>query len=213
MLLPGIMPTTCAKVYTRNPWPRGGMALPHSLKNECSSCRPGKRRTWPFDQRGAPTMIHTHSVQGPLDTLQEGQRWPGRRLRLFGELRDRVAKYCGYAQRHGTAGDRLALLPNECEYISWSMRVPGWAWSRYTQRGLRRWNSITCLTMTPKTADWSTSSLPVPTVQPPWQRTIRRRTIGRFNKFLWRPHLRHESDPRSPHLHKQHNRPPQECRG
>ena len=42
LMLPGTMPTTRAKVCIRNPRPRGGMALPHSLKNDCARCRPGK---------------------------------------------------------------------------------------------------------------------------------------------------------------------------
>src|SRR5260370_33151545 len=120
-MLPGTMPTTCAKVCIRNPRPRCGMALPHSLKNDCARCRPGKALNLAIRcQRVAPTMIHAHSL-GRAARYFAGRPAlaSGRRRSTFRELRDRVASIAAALHSHGfAAGDRLALLlPNEREYI------------------------------------------------------------------------------------------------
>src|SRR5438552_14905517 len=99
-------------------------------------------------KRGAPTMIHTHSLgraaryfAGRPALAAGGRRSP------FRELHDRVASIAAALHRHGFgAGGRLALLlPNEREYIE---LIYACAWLGVSavplNSGLRRWNSITC---------------------------------------------------------------------
>src|SRR5262249_51974736 len=97
------------------------------------------------------------------------------RRSTFRELRDRVARIAAALQRHGfAAGDRLALLlPNERVYIELAYAC---AWlgviavplnTRLTAAGVQ--------TVPPDASPRGLirhSSLPVPTVQPPWQRVI-----------------------------------------
>src|SRR5215472_11978003 len=92
-MLPGPIPTKCAKVCIHNPRPRGGMAISHSLANDCARCRLEKAPSLAIRcERGVATMIHTHSLG------RAARYFAGRpalasaeRRSTFRELRDRVA--------------------------------------------------------------------------------------------------------------------------
>ena len=121
-------------------------------------------------------MIHTHSL-GRAARYFAGRPAlaSGGRRSTFRELRDRVASIAAALHRHGfAAGDRLALLlPNECEYIE---LVYACAWLGVIAVPLN--TRLTAVELDHVLTDASPrglirhSSLPVPTVQPPWQRVI-----------------------------------------
>ena len=121
-------------------------------------------------------MIHTHSL-GRAARYFAGRPAlaSGGRHSTFRELRDRVASIAAALHRHGfAAGDRLALLlPNECEYIE---LVYACAWLGVIAVPLN--TRLTAVELDHVLTDASPrglirhSSLPVPTVQPPWQRVI-----------------------------------------
>src|SRR5438309_3150388 len=121
-------------------------------------------------------MIHTHSL-GRAARYFAGRPAlaSGARRSPFRELRDRVASIPAALHRHGfAAGDRLAfLLPNECEYIE---LVYACAWLGVIAVPLN--TRLSAVELDHVLTDASPrglirhSSLPVPTVQPPWQRVI-----------------------------------------
>ena len=121
-------------------------------------------------------MIHTHSL-GRAARYFAGRPAvaSGGRPSTFRELRDRVASIAATLHRHGfAAGDRLALLlPNEREYID---LVYACAWLGVIAVPLN--TRLTAVELDHVLTDASPrglirhSSLPVPTVQPPWQRVI-----------------------------------------
>src|SRR6266849_8032933 len=98
-MLPATMPTTCAKVCIRNPRPRGGMAPPHSLENDCARCRPGKitepgdsMLTWSTDddsysfvRPGGPILCRKASPCLRREALD------------FSRASRSCCEYCGYA--------------------------------------------------------------------------------------------------------------------
>src|SRR5213078_313020 len=93
----------------------------------------------------------------------------------FKELRARVARIAGALTRHGfKSGDRLViLLPNEPDYIE---LVYACAWLGVVAVPLN--TRLSAVEIDHVLTDASPrglirhSSLPVPTVQPPWQRVI-----------------------------------------
>src|SRR5438034_11323366 len=121
-------------------------------------------------------MIHTHSL-GRAARYFAGRPAvaSGGRRSTFRELRDRVASIAATLHDHGLVpGDRLALrLPNECEYIE---LVYACAWLGVIAVPLN--TRLTAVELDHVLTDASPrglvrhSSLPVPTVQPPWQRVI-----------------------------------------
>jgi long-chain acyl-CoA synthetase len=121
-------------------------------------------------------MIHTHSLGRAARYFAERPALAssGRRS-TFRELRDRVASIAAALQGHGfVAGDRLALLlPNEREYIE---LVYACAWLGVIAVPLN--TRLTPVELDHVLTDASPrglirhSSLPVPTVQPPWQRVL-----------------------------------------
>src|SRR5467141_4011409 len=121
-------------------------------------------------------MIHAHSL-GRAARYFAGRPAlaSGGRRSTFRELRDRVASIAAALHRHGfSAGDRLALLlPNECEYIE---LVYACAWLGVIVVPLN--TRLTAVELDHVLTDASPrglirhSSLPVPTVQLPWQRVI-----------------------------------------
>ena len=121
-------------------------------------------------------MIHTHSL-GRAARYFAGRPAlaSGGRRSTFRELRDRVASIAVALHGHGfAAGDRLALLlPNESEYIE---LVYACAWLGVIVVPLN--TRLTAMELDHVLTDASPrglirhSSLPVPTVQPPWQRVI-----------------------------------------
>src|SRR5437762_9210364 len=121
-------------------------------------------------------MIHTHSL-GRAARYFAGRPAlaSGGRRSTFRELRDRVASIAAALHRYGfAAGDRLALLlPNEREYIE---LVYACAWLGVIAVPLN--TRLTAVELDHVLTDASPrglirhSSLPVPTVQPPWQRVI-----------------------------------------
>src|SRR5271154_7569895 len=121
-------------------------------------------------------MIQTHSLDraaryfaGRPALASSGGR------STFRELRDRVARIAGALHVHGfAAGDRLALLlPNEREYIG---LIYACAWLGVIAVPLN--TRLTAVELDHVLTDASPrglirhSSLPVPTVQPPWLRVI-----------------------------------------
>ena len=121
-------------------------------------------------------MIHTHSL-GRAARYFAGRPAlaSGGRRSTFRELRDRVASIAAALHSHGfAAGDRLALLLlNECEYIE---LVYACAWLGVIAVPLN--TRLTAVELDHVLTDARPrglirhSSLPVPTVQPPWQRVI-----------------------------------------
>src|SRR5207302_748140 len=121
-------------------------------------------------------MIHTHSL-GRAARYFAGTPAlaAGGKRSTFRELHDRVASIAATLHRHGfAAGDRLALLlPNECEYIE---LVYACAWLGVIAVPLN--TRLTAVELDHVLTDASPrglirhSSLPVPTVQLPWQRVI-----------------------------------------
>src|SRR5947209_16469094 len=121
-------------------------------------------------------MIHAHSLGRAARYFAErpALAYGGRRSTFRGLL-DRVASIAATLHRHGfAAGDRLALLlPNECEYLE---LVYACAWLGVIAVPLN--TRLTAVELDHVLTDASPcglirhSSLPVPTVQPPWQRVI-----------------------------------------
>ena len=121
-------------------------------------------------------MIHTHSLARAARYFAEkpALAFRGRRS-TYRELRDRVASIAAALHGHGfAAGDRLALLlPNESEYIE---LVYACAWLGVIAVPLN--TRLTPPELDHVLTDASPrglirhSSLPVPTVRPPWQRVI-----------------------------------------
>src|SRR5438093_3024833 len=121
-------------------------------------------------------MIHTHSL-GRAARYFAGRPAlaSGGRRSTFRELRDRIASIAAALHRHGfAAGDRLALLlPNEREYIE---LVYACAWLDVIAVPLN--TRLAAVELDHVLTDASPrglirhSSLPVPTVQPPWRRVI-----------------------------------------
>ena len=121
-------------------------------------------------------MIHTHSLGRAARYFAERPALAhGGRRSTFREVRDRVASIAAALHEHGfAAGDRLALLlSNECEFIE---LVYACAWLGVIAVPLN--TRLTAVELDHVLADASPrglirhSSLPVPTVQPPWQRVI-----------------------------------------
>jgi long-chain acyl-CoA synthetase len=121
-------------------------------------------------------MIHTHSLGRAARYFAERPALAsGENRSTFRELRDRVARIAAALRRHGfTAGDRLALLlPNEREYIE---LVYACAWLGVIAVPLN--TRLAAVELDHVLTDASPrglirhSSLPVPTVQPPWQCVI-----------------------------------------
>src|SRR5260221_1489536 len=121
-------------------------------------------------------MIHTHSVgRAARSFAGRPALASGGRRSTFRELRDRVASIAAELHGHGlAAGDRLALLlPNEHEYIE---LVYACAWLGVIAVPLN--TRLTAVELDHVLTDASPrglirhSSLPVPTVQTPWQRVI-----------------------------------------
>src|SRR5579884_3806016 len=121
-------------------------------------------------------MMHTHSLGRAVRYYPEQMAVvaDGRRS-TFRELYDRVGRIAAALKRHGFGpGDRLAiLLPNEPEYIE---LVHACAWLGVVVVPLNVRLSATeidhILTDAAPRGLIRHSSLPVPTVQPPWQLVI-----------------------------------------
>src|SRR6266487_2274681 len=118
-------------------------------------------------------MIHTHSLGRAARYFARRPAFAsGGRRSTFRELRDRVASIAAALHGHGfAAGDRLALLlPNEREYIE---LVYACAWLGVIAVPLN--TRLSAIEIDHVLADASPrglirhSSLPVPTVQLPWQ--------------------------------------------
>src|ERR1700746_2870601 len=119
-------------------------------------------------------MIHTHSL-GRAARYFAGRPAlaSGGRRSTFRELRDRVASIAAALNRHGfAAGDRLALLlPNGREYIE---LVYACAWLGVIAVPFN--TRLTAVELDHVLTDASPrglirhSSLPAPSVPPPWQR-------------------------------------------
>ena len=118
-------------------------------------------------------MIHTHSFGRAARYYPERTALASGGTRAtFRELHDRVARIAAALSRHGFgAGDRLAiLLPNEPEYIE---LVYACAWLGVIAVPLN--TRLSAMEIDHVLADASPrglirhSSLPVPTVQLPWQ--------------------------------------------
>src|SRR6266540_4742761 len=121
-------------------------------------------------------MIHTPSRGRAARYYPERMSLVSGGTRLtFRALHDRVARMAAALSRHGFgAGDRLAtLLPNEPEYIE---LVCACAWLGVIAVPLN--TRLSAIEIDHVLADASPrglirhSSLPIPTVQPPWQRVI-----------------------------------------
>src|SRR6202140_313169 len=121
-------------------------------------------------------MIHVHSLGRAARYFPERPAVSSGATRLtFGELHGRVVRVAATLSRHGfAAGDRLALLlPNEAEYLE---LVYACAWLGVIAVPLN--TRLTAVELDHVLTDASPrglirhSSLPVPTVQPPWQRVI-----------------------------------------
>src|SRR5215472_4890038 len=121
-------------------------------------------------------MIHTHSLgRAARYFATRPALASGGRRSTFRELRDRVASIAAALHGHGFgAGDRLALLlPNESEYIE---LVYACAWLGVIAVPLN--TRLTPVELDHVLTDATPrglirhSSLPVPTLQPRWQRVI-----------------------------------------
>jgi acyl-CoA synthetase (AMP-forming)/AMP-acid ligase II len=121
-------------------------------------------------------MIHTHSLgRAARYFAARPALASGGRRSTYRDLRDRVASIAAALHGHGlAAGDRLALLlSNESDYIE---LVYACAWLGVIAVPLN--TRLTAVELDHVLIDASPrglirhSSLPVPTVQPPWQRVI-----------------------------------------
>jgi long-chain acyl-CoA synthetase len=136
-------------------------------------------------------MIHTHSLGRAARYFEDRPALAfGGRRSSFRELHDRVARIAAALQAHGfSPGDRLALLlPNDCQYIE---LVYACAWLGVIAVPLNTRLSVAELdhVLTDATPGGLIrhSSLPVPTVQPPWQRVLDQEPLDVSGNFGGEP--------------------------
>src|SRR5437764_8324561 len=136
-------------------------------------------------------MIYVHSLGRAARYFPERTALATNGTRsTFRELHDRVGRIAAALTKHGfAAGDRLALLlPNEREYLE---LVYACAWLGVIAVPLN--TRLTAVELDHVLTDASPcglirhSSLPVPTVQPPWQRVIDEEPLDVSSNFYGDP--------------------------
>ena len=159
-------------------------------------------------QCGAPTMIHVYTLGRAVRYYPEQTALSsGGTRRSFRELRDRVAGIAAALGKHGfQTGDRLALLlPNEPDYLE---LVYACAWLGVIAVPVNTRLSVPEIDHLIADANprglIRHSSLPVPTVKPPWELVLDQEPLDVQSDSHPRADLRPGSD-LSPGLHQRHN--------